>query len=249
MAARIGDPDSVGDTVDQGVWPALWRIQRIEGLTDLGQAGMAAGDLVLMESALAEKLKSPVAAAIATTVLLRCGGLGKLHDWPRNLANWFQLPDGPLLWAETLLRRDEYARANELPHRWSPLGGARNPLPDDGLALRACADRPAIIEARSYFAMLADRGPPLLAPSLKMAAHQVVFWRRILAAGLVQDQEFRDLQDACAVVEVAARCALSDGLFAGFAATDHVLAPHEVLGPRRRRRRAAAPPTRRAAAG
>ena len=234
MAARVGDPDTVGVARERVAWPELWRIQRIEGLTDLGQAGMAARDLVLMQGVLADKVSSPVAAAISTTVLLRCGNLSQLHDWPRSLADWFGLPDGPLLWAETLLRRDERARGYELPQRSLPLRSARESILDDTPALRALAERPAFEEARRYFAMLADRGPPLLGACLGMAARQAPFWRRILGAGVVQDQEYRDLQDACSVVDVAAGYAVSDGLFAGFAAADRVLAPHEVLGQRRR---------------
>jgi hypothetical protein len=39
-----------------------------------------------------------------------------LLDWPRNLANWFEwLPDGPVLWVETLLRRREIQTGARAP--------------------------------------------------------------------------------------------------------------------------------------
>ena len=247
MAARVGDPDALGSdparAANLRTWQALWRIQRIEALFDLGRAGSAAADVLsAMEEALNQKMLSPVGAAIGASVLLRCGALAELHDWPRNLANWFALPDGPLLWAETLLRRDEQARARE---RQSGRSAELTP------AWHAVAERPACAEARRYFAMLADRGSPLLGSSLLMAAHRVQFWRRILAAEVLDAQDYRDLEDACAVVETAARYAVSDGLFAGFAGPAASLSAGDVLSRGRRGRRASEPaaPIKKAAAG
>jgi hypothetical protein len=99
--------------------------------------------------------------------------------------------------------------------------------------------------------MLADRGSPLLASSLWMAAHQVPFWRRILAAEVLDAQDHRNLEDACAVVEGAARYAMSDGLFAGFAGPAASLSPGAILGRGGRARRASesAAPMKKAAAG
>ena len=62
------------------------------------------------------KSESPVAAALAINYLIRSGDLDYLLDWPRNLANWFEwLPDGPILWAETLLRRQEIQKSAAAP--------------------------------------------------------------------------------------------------------------------------------------
>ncbi len=62
-------------------------------------------ELSALEQMVRGKLDSPLAAAVAALILLRANRLDLLHDWPRNLANWIQeLPDGPIIWAEQLLR-------------------------------------------------------------------------------------------------------------------------------------------------
>ena len=105
LSARIADPSET-TTPMPVTWSALWLAQRTEAFSDLASAGRSIGDFVLLENILDDKTSSPVAAAIAAATLLRCGALDYLHDWPRNLANWFEwLPDGPVLWAETLIRR------------------------------------------------------------------------------------------------------------------------------------------------
>jgi hypothetical protein len=56
------------------------------------------------ETMLREKLDDPISATIAGYFLLRAGELDRLHDWTRNLANWFEwLPDGPVIRAWHLL--------------------------------------------------------------------------------------------------------------------------------------------------
>ena len=60
-------------------------------------------DFDLLEELMREKFQSPLAASVAGTVLLRTGQLGRLHDWARNLANFFPAwPEGPVLWAKQL---------------------------------------------------------------------------------------------------------------------------------------------------
>jgi len=240
MSARIGDPAQASAYGVPPVWSALWEIQRRETLSDLGQAGTAARDLAVLEQALDEKMRSPVAAAIASSILLRSGALDQLHDWPRNLANWFTwLPDGALLWAETLLRRDDAARSRNLAARppelaaRPPVGADRAQLRDDVDQVRRLVAEPAYQEARGYFSKLAERGPPLLAASLAMAALQSRFWKRVVEIKAVDGDDYFALKDACEVVERAAAYAVSDGLFAGFAAQRGILAPHELLGARR----------------
>lgn len=52
-------------------------------------------------SALASKSDSPLAAAIGAVLLLKGNRFDLMHDWTRNLANWFpSLPDGVVLWTE-----------------------------------------------------------------------------------------------------------------------------------------------------
>jgi len=63
-------------------------------------------DALFLEEVLRGKRESPLAATIAGLVLLRARRWDKLHDWLRNLANWFpHLPDGPVLWVEQLMRQ------------------------------------------------------------------------------------------------------------------------------------------------
>ena len=60
-------------------------------------------DAAEFEVALENKMVSPLAAAVAASVLLRARRFDRLHDWVRNLADWFpHLPDGAVLWAQQL---------------------------------------------------------------------------------------------------------------------------------------------------
>jgi hypothetical protein len=246
LSARIGDPSGL-QAGPQSVWSALWDMQRQEILSNLAYAGLAARQLADLEGALMEKTRSPIAAMVATTVLIRCGALDQLHDWPLNLANWFEwLPDGPVLWAETLLRRDELARSRRSaagPPATRP--GQRRALLDDPAEVRRLLQEPAYEEALVYFSKLADRGPPRLAATLGMAVRQMPFWKRVLEIQAVTDQAHRDLRDACEVVQRAAEYASPDGLFAGFVSRAGAFAPQDVLGVRRK---AAANQQKRAAA-
>lgn len=53
------------------------------------------------EEILRDKLRSPLAATVAMVLLLKGNQLGRMHDWARNLANWFPaMPDGVVLWTE-----------------------------------------------------------------------------------------------------------------------------------------------------
>jgi hypothetical protein len=57
------------------------------------------------ERMLQEKRDDPVSAAIAGYYLLVAGELNRLHDWTRNLADWFPwLPDGAVIHAWHLIR-------------------------------------------------------------------------------------------------------------------------------------------------
>jgi hypothetical protein len=236
MSARLAEPHDLGFDA-QRIWQGLWQIQRVEALSDLGRAGMAAGEFIDLENALREKLQSPVAAAIAATVLLRCGALDYLHDWPRNLADWVEwLPDGPVLWAETLLRRSEIARSRTHAELDQHRDTATSTLSDEAPQVRRLAAQPTYQEACQFFTQLSDRGPPLLTASLTMAARQVQFWRRVIETKAVSGRDALELKEACDVVDRAATYAVSDGLFAAFVSHEKQLTPHEVLGVRRHAR-------------
>jgi hypothetical protein len=57
------------------------------------------------EEALRFKLQAPLAAAVATVLLLKGNQFDRMHDWARNLANWFPtIPDGVVLWTEQCRR-------------------------------------------------------------------------------------------------------------------------------------------------
>jgi hypothetical protein len=86
--------------------------------------------------------ESSLAATIAGAILLRTRRLDLLHDWLRNLANWFPAgSDAPVLWAEQVLRTE----------------------PADG---KEAAER----EAVESLLRLRDRGLPLTAEGMSYAA-------------------------------------------------------------------------------
>ena len=54
---------------------------------------------------LQSKVADPYAAVIGAYLLLRLKRFSKMHDWARNLANWFpQMPDGCVVWASQLMQ-------------------------------------------------------------------------------------------------------------------------------------------------
>lgn len=231
MTARIASPDGLpGDARE--VWGPLWEVQRVEALTDLARAGRAAVQLNILEAAVREKFVSPAAAAVGCALLLRVGALGPLHDWPRNLADWFGwLPDGSVLWAETLLRRGEAAAPSARPAGAIRPGGGESERRN---ALRALAGRADQIEARRYFAQMAERGAPLLTPVLAMAARQAALWRQVLQAEALDRAEAAAVAAACDVAERASAYAVSDGLFGAFVCHEADFGPSAVFGTRRR---------------
>lgn len=85
-----------------GVAATLWQRYRT---ADLGEA-VHTYEMSVLELTVREKLDSPLAATVAALVLLRANRLDLLHDWSRNLANWFRdRPDGAVLWAEQVVRQ------------------------------------------------------------------------------------------------------------------------------------------------
>jgi hypothetical protein len=57
------------------------------------------------ERTLSDKVESPLAAAVAGLILLKANRFDLMHDWTRNVGNWFPwLPDGIVLWTEQCRR-------------------------------------------------------------------------------------------------------------------------------------------------
>ncbi|GAA3836991.1 hypothetical protein GCM10022226_68730 [Sphaerisporangium flaviroseum] len=63
------------------------------------------------EDLLNRKTTNPAGAAVGGYFLLRTSSLERLHNWPRNLANWMQwMPDGALIHAWQLIREQQESR-------------------------------------------------------------------------------------------------------------------------------------------
>ncbi len=208
MGARLADPAGLDERLPDS-WTTLFQAQRTEAFADLGSAAQFIEGLADLEEVVSGKRDSPVAAGLAVNLLLRAGGLEYLHDWPRNLANWFPwFADGPILWAETLLRRHP---GNDV------------------------ADRQAQRDALDYFTRLADRGVPLLANTLLLALGQAERWRPLAEADELGGRERSDLRAALEYVDRAGRYAVSGVGFSRFVSSEMEIDPHIVLGAARRR--------------
>jgi Caspase domain len=204
MTTRLASPDGLPDEA-QRVWQPLWEVQRIEAAADLARAGKAADRLRVLERALRRKEGSPVAAAIGAALLLRAGAIKRLADWPKNLSDWFPwLPDGPILWAETLLRRTGSAQSRR--------------------------DQQGSPETQRYFLEIGLRGVPLLAPVLALAVGQAAAWRQLLAGETEAGNPPTQLLAACDAVEAAADFAQPDGLFGTFWSCEAELEPSTIFG-------------------
>ncbi len=146
----------------------LWRAQRIEEFLDLASAGLATREFGILNRALERNGGSPIAAAIAATTLLRCNALDEAERGALSkLDAFYNFPDGAVLTAEALMRKGSVAEA-----------------------VSGLAQGEEFKEARAYFAYLAQRGPPLLASTLSIAAARVPFWREValLPEFLIFDQ-------------------------------------------------------------
>ncbi|WP_242187221.1 caspase family protein [Sphingomonas sp. CARO-RG-8B-R24-01] len=210
MSARLADP-SPADAYMAGNWDILFEAQKTEAFADLASAASPVeADFERLQEILSAKRQSPLAATFATILLLRAGALDHLLDWPRNLANWFEwLADGPVLWAETLLRRS-VADAVDLA-------------------------QPDMREALGYFSMLADRGVPMLSHSLTLAIRQAEVWRAFVDSERLDWNEQSNLRAALENVDRAGRYALSGMGFSRFVNVAADFSPEHVLGARKPR--------------
>jgi hypothetical protein len=192
------------------MWQPLWEAQRTELFADLGSASRGVqrldfgrDEVGVFTRALAEKMISPVAAAIGAALLLRGGALEALLDWPRNLSNMFpSLSEGPVLWAETILRRQR----------------------NRGVTVSK--------EAFSFFLEIGRRGPPLLGPVLQMAAQQLQAFsplERDGDKGLSAAETITMRRIRSAMEEVGSYLS-SDGLFAAFSSDDPNFSMQQAIG-------------------
>jgi hypothetical protein len=107
------------------------------------------------EQLLQSKMANPFGAALGGYALLRLGRLERLHDWSRNLANWFPwLPDGALIAGEASALADDHETAIALV-----CDARRRGLPvfSAGLALLASRLREYAGAPKDAFGANADR--------------------------------------------------------------------------------------------
>lgn len=75
---------------------------------DIERAKTLAGHIRFAEKLLYSKIENPSYAALGGYFLLRSNAMQELHDWPKNLANWFEwFPDGCIIYAAQLMRSEK----------------------------------------------------------------------------------------------------------------------------------------------
>ena len=75
---------------------------------DIERAKTLSGHIRFAEKLLYSKIENPSYAALGGYFLLRSNSMEQLHDWPRNLANWFEwFPDGCIIYAAQLMRSEK----------------------------------------------------------------------------------------------------------------------------------------------
>ena len=91
------NPDTLGEAAK------LWNQFRVNDV----EKTLTSPEARLLERALQDKMRSPLAATVGSLLLLRAWRHDLLHDWARNLAKFFpDRPDGCVVWAEQLLRTE-----------------------------------------------------------------------------------------------------------------------------------------------
>lgn len=143
VSLSLNDQDFVGQSF-LAVAARLWNVYNKESANE---ALRAVGEIFSLhadelEDLLLHKVQSPLAAAIAGTVLLRGRQWDKLHNWLRNLANLApEIPDGAVLWAEQCLRQPHSQRGEALEY-FLRLGSSSLPFLAEptGYALRQAED-------------------------------------------------------------------------------------------------------------
>lgn len=144
VSLSLEDKDFVGPSL-LAVAARLWDTYNRESANE---AVRVVGDIFsfhanALEDVLLHKVQSPLAAAVAGTVLLRGRKWDKLHNWLRNLANLApEIPDGAVLWAEQSLREPQANRRDEALEYFLRLGSSSLPFLAEptGYALRQAED-------------------------------------------------------------------------------------------------------------
>ncbi|MGQ0682032.1 caspase family protein [Bradyrhizobium sp.] len=103
FAAYIS-PASPGPAGDVAIaWDRLRALDATEAATSLDKGVLNAKRRA--ELVLSQKSLSPMGAAVASVLLLKGNRFSMMHDWTRNVANWFKwIPDGIVLWTEQCRR-------------------------------------------------------------------------------------------------------------------------------------------------
>jgi hypothetical protein len=102
-----------GEAID--ITASLRGSERVQLVSEYVQSGSLQEALDIIgqaEDLLWGKMSNPVAAALGGYALLRQGNLERLHNWPMNLASWFDwLPDGAVIAGELVARRGDHPSA------------------------------------------------------------------------------------------------------------------------------------------
>jgi hypothetical protein len=184
----------------------LWQTFRDRDLS----AAIAALDMNLLEELLRDKLQSPLAASVAGVVLLRTGTLWRMHDWARNLSNFFpEWPEGPVLWAKQLSEQHGEVRRYAGSRREFAVESREDPL--------------------VWLMQVEDRGLPALS-ELMGAAAEIVDQHSERALGLTSAERDR-FERVRSHLGLASRHFRPGGLFTGFHAADALMLEPTLAGP------------------
>ncbi|MGO8503796.1 caspase family protein [Rhizobium leguminosarum] len=97
------------------MWDKMRALSATEAAKQMRRRGFAAD----VERMLEYKMDSPLAATVGAMILLKANRLDLMHDWTRNLANWFPtLSDGVVLWVEQCRRTAMNGKLDERLLEW-----------------------------------------------------------------------------------------------------------------------------------
>ncbi len=133
---------------------------------EIGAAGAMRGWAQQGEEMLRTKMQDPYAAAVGAYLLLRIQEFDLLHDWPRNLAKWFEfLPDGCVIWAWQLIATDPTKESEigqyllQAASRGVPVFAEGLRLLLDGLKLLGSDGRSALDDLRARVGTVVRESP------------------------------------------------------------------------------------------
>ncbi len=176
----------------------LWRLFRS------GQLALAVEPALMgrLEHVLQEKRATTLGATIAGAILLRLGSFEFLHDWLRNLSEWFpSIPDGPVLWMEHLQRDPKWR--------------------DVKVLAEALEGRSLEEELVRQLTRVAERGLPYSVESFSFLASLLERFKRAPVAGMPSEL----VPELSAQVDRALRYFRSDGVSLVFQGPADELSP------------------------